>query len=318
MKGYSQTLFKHDLTRVPAHCTKNPGSTLPLAKILGATVLERAADCFGNIEPHELVRRLPAKVFQKKFTFDQLCKTRYGQLFTMDSSVEELFRNDPEYHIVQKIQNSMWRWGCGNGVWNELVDAYNGLRSFSIQRPDFDVRLDFTTGYNERGYSQEARVYLDGVFGILIYYKGEHVLTLGFSFMKGRHLLVQQIQLAKRKGNRFLFKIPANRVEFLLQRLSVAFPRHKLCMVDGLDICKTNLCSYRNGLDQVMARSSLDGHDLEEKQALELSIAHLTADTSRLVELYANTGSFKRESVIKVNSIRHYTLRCASQMTVAE
>lgn len=312
MLGYSLSMFEKDLKRVPAHRTKHPVRTFNLLETLGPRVCQWAED--NEFDPDTLVRRLPASVLLRKLTFDQICKTRYSQMFMMDSSVEELFRDRPEFSIVRKIDNSMWRWGWGSGVWNEVVDAYNGIRNFTVPVEGFDVRLDFTTGCNQRGYSRESRTFLDGVFGFLLYYKGEHVMTLGFSVMKGRRLLLQQVQLTQRKGNRFLFKLPANRLEFFLHCFAQAFPHHTLCIADGGDICRVSLASYTDNLETALNRleSNPDARYQQDKEECESKIAHLSEELPRLERFYANCGEFVRGKQFKVNGIHHYHLHSPS------
>jgi hypothetical protein len=311
MIGYSLDMFKNSLTRVPAHRRAKPRLTVDIEGIFGADRVARLKDHFSGMDIQQIAGHIPLEACQKWFTFDQLCKLRYNRSSTMERTVEKAFEDEPEYAIVHKIQNSMWRWGCGSGVWNEVVDAYNAIRSFTIPVEGFEVRLDFTTYYNERGRSRESRTYLDGVFGFLVYYKGEHVMTLGFSIMAGRRVLVQQVQLTKRKGNRFLFRLPENRVEFFLQCFAKAFPLHTLCIADGGDIASINIASYKNSLDKVLdyMKSYPDEDRVEEKEYLETSVSHLTADLPRLTAIYANTGSFARsDQFFTVNRVRHYPL----------
>jgi len=310
MMGFPLDMFNNPITHVPDDLTKNPNLTVKIAEILGPDLVERLKDHYGDIDEQEMGRRLPMSAFRKRFTFDQLCKIRYGTIFTMDRTVEEAFEDEPEYALMRKIQNSMWRWGSGSGVWNEVVDAYDAIRSFNIPVDDFEVRLDFTTYHNERGYSRESRTYLDGVFGFLVHYKGEHVMTLGFSIMDARRVLIQQIQLVKRKGNRFLFRLPANRVEFFLQCFAKSFPNHTLCMADGGDIANVSLSSYKRGLENVLSSiaSYPSASNQEEKEYLEASITHLTADAPRLAALYADTGSYTKAGEFSVNGVRHYLL----------
>jgi hypothetical protein len=315
MIGFPLSTFKRSLSRVPAHRTKRPELTLNVVDAVGPDLLERLKDEYGDIGICALARRLPAAELLERLTFDQLCKMRYNQSAEMQKSVEQLFDNNPEYALVRKIESSMWRWGVGAGVWNEVVDAYDGMRNFKVPVDGFDVSLDFTTYYNERGYSSESRTYLDGVFGFLVHYKGEHVMTVGFSVMHGRRILVQQVQLARRKGNRFLFRLPANRVEFFLDCFASAFPRHVLCMADGSDIGDVSLQSYKANLDYVLCEleEKQEPRHLQAKVDLEARIAHLTADLPRLAAIYADTGRFKKGDQLNVNGVRHYRLAAAQQ-----
>jgi hypothetical protein len=319
MIGFPLDTFNNTLTRVPVHRTKNPALTLNIAEAFGADLLEELKDDYGDVGVQTLVRRLPASVLLEKLTFDQLCKVFYSRLFMMDRSVEDLFEDSLAHAIVQKIASSMWRWGCGSGVWNEVVDTYNCIRDFNIPLDGFAVSLDFVRGTNERGYARDSQTYLDGIFGFLVHYKGEHVMTLGFSIMKGRRVLVQQVQLTQRKGNRFLFKLPPNRVEFFLACFASAFPRHRLCMADGGDIGNVSLQSYERQLEHVLDRikDKPEPRHLQAKVECEQKIAHLTAELPRLAALYANTGKFTQTQSFQVNHVRHYALSASPQITAA-
>lgn len=322
MKGYPISLFVEDLTKVDPELNSEPHRSFNIREALGPKVLEYLEACYGGsslsievcskVSIEDSIRDLPADILKARLTFDQLAKFKYGQIYTLDRSVEDLFDKEPTHAIVRKIQSSQWRWGMGDKAWNDVVETYNGIRSFDLDLENFEVRLDFTTGHNERGYSRESRTFLDGVFAFLVYYKGEHVMTLGFSVQTGMKLLVQQVQLKNRKGNRFLFKLPSNRLEFFLSRFALAFPNHTLCIADGADIGRTSLKSYEQGREDLLDRIARDRtweKDPEgELQMWNQKIAHLREDLPRLKAFYAETGRFKRGSDFKVNGITHYYL----------
>lgn len=257
-----------------------------------------------------------------------MCKVRYSSDIMMDDSVEKLFKEDPRYEIVHKIVNSMWRWGAGRRVWNEVVDAYDAIRRFTVPIEGMEVRLDYTTSYNERGRARHSNTFLDGVFAFLLYYRGEHVMTLGFSIMKGRKLLIQQVQLRKRKGNRWLFKLPQHRMEFFLKLFRESFPDHHFYIADGGEVVGTSLNSYRRGLvearersaraEQKLARAVNDEdrewherdliRSVERQKELTTSIAHLEEDLPRLKAFYRDVGCFNLGASLEVNEVTHYEL----------
>lgn len=249
------------------------------------------------------------------FSFDEICKMRHSSSIMMSHNVDELFKNSDQHSIIRKIESSMWRWSSSRGSWNEVVDAYENLRSFSFlpTNPDFEVRLDWTTGYNEFGYSEYSRTYLDGVFGFLVYYKGQHLLTIGFSILDGSRVLVQQVQSAQRNGNRGLFKIPKNRVEFVLELFAWNFPGYKLFMIDGESLMQKTLNDYRNALksnreSQAIYKDNppylevLQGREKELLKRME----HLEADMRRISSTYKNIGhhSFGNE-VLTACGLKH-------------
>lgn len=317
MLGYQLTRFSSDLYKVPVHRNKEPATAAETMKILGPSIQRWAAD--EELDDGMAIRQLSAKILSDRLSFDQFCKFQYGQYIMMHSTVDELFKQAPEFALVDKIKHSMWRWGCGDGVWNELVDAYIGIRTFEIPIAGFEVRLDFTTGHNERGYSRESRIFLDGVFGFLVYYRGEHVMTLGFSVMKGRQLLVQQVQLVKQKGNRFLYLLPSDRMQFALDCFARSFPCHTLCVIDGRDLGQVSLDSYQLAIDLAKDRLSQrsDKRDREEMKVLQEKLAHLRADIPRLEAFYRDNGAYARGKEFKVNGIRHYRLGRPASMKKA-
>lgn len=313
MQGYALSQFTAELTKVDDALNERPMDSFDVMALLGPKVRQHLIDrgYSPDSSVDDCVRRLPAEVLTHFLTVDQLTKVKYSQFITMDSSVEDLYQDDPQYSFLRKIENSMWRWGMGRSDWNAVVDAYNGIRTFEVPVDGFEVRLDYTTGHNERGFSRESRTFLDGVFGFLLYYRGEHVMTLGFSVAKDRKLLVQQVQLTKRKGNRFLFKLPANRMEFFLDCFAKAFPAFTICVADGRDVAQSNINSYKEGLAGLIRRKERGWHDegdVEQQAKYETKIAHLEGDLPRLAAFYAGVGHFKRGETIKTNGIRHYAL----------
>lgn len=219
----------------------------------------------------------------------------------MDTSVDKLFETSARHEVVRKIQSSMWRWGVGKGTWNEVVEAYDNLRHFSFGARDFEVRLDHTTSYNEYGRGKYSRVYLDGVFAYLVYYKRKHVMTVGFSVQENRNLLVQQVQSANRSGNRWLYRLPQNRLEFVIELFKQNFPKYQLWLIDGSSLVEKTLADYRSSL-----QSAQRSQRTEAELALKEKIEHLKADKARLVAFYANVGQFRLGSSKKVRGLIHH------------
>jgi hypothetical protein len=253
-------------------------------------------------------RELPLQAFEG-FTFDELCKIEFAQNY-MEKSVREVFDTNPKFEIVRKIKNSMWRWGGVNQTWNDLVDVYNGIRAFSFhQDPDFEVRFDYTPTCHSCGHSKFQRIYLDGVFAFLVYYKNKRVMTLGFSVVDGRKLLIQQVQMANRTGNRFLFKLTKNYLEYVIDRFRESFPTHDLYLVDGKKLLERTLRGYQESCaitarhvseyetlvaehpEKSSYRQSLTRHQ-EECVVLENKIKHLEYDMLRISAFYANPGKY--------------------------
>lgn len=234
------------------------------------------------------------------FSFDELCKMDYSGIYQMDRTVTDVFEKKPVHNVVKKIRNSMWRWGVGTGDWNEIVEAYDRIRNFSFS-DEFHVRLDHATYHNECGWSKYARVFIDGAFAYLIYHRGVHVMTIGFSVMEHRRILIQQVQSARKTGNRYLYRLPKNRLEYVIECFEKSFPGYRLYLIDGRRLVDKTRKQYEEGLER--AREWADDAKIDEFTS---KIAHLDADRERLIAFYADAGrfSFHRPS-IKVNNLLH-------------
>ena len=316
MKGLHLRSLSGELLKVePQHTQKPVNAIKNIDEKLGPwkqQMLEEYGEDFSFLKNYH---QLPLEAL-KGFSFDELCKLEYSTVLMMRQSVGELFKTHARYEVVRKIQSSMWRWGYGNGVWNEVVDAYEHIRHFSFTRdPDFEIRLDYTTYWNEFGYSKYSRTFIDGIFAFLVYYKKEHVMTIGFSVMDKKRLLIQQIQSAKRSGNRYLYRLPKNRLEFVIGLFREQFPGYRLYVIDGGMLMEKTLADYRRALARAYERCvryRANGEDRiwlieseRECEELEARIAHLEADKPRIVAFYANGGRFRFGSTQTVNRLLH-------------
>ncbi len=258
--------------------------------------------------PHDCYK-LPARAFDG-LSFDELCKIHYSSGILMDKSVTDLFETKAQFEVVRKIESSMWRWGFGKGCWNEVVEAYNRLRQFSFGHPDFEIRLDYTTFFNQYGRGKFSRVYFDGVFAYLVYYKREHVMTIGFSIQDKKRILIQQVQTTARNGNRWLYRLPSNRLEFVISLFRKNFPRYALWVIDGDSLVHKTLTDYTEALNRAdRVENSEDSH------ALKAKIRHLEADRPRLSAFYTNTGQFGISSSKRINGLVHHKIIRGSSVT---
>lgn len=318
--------FQDDLHKVPEQYNKKPMHSFDCMERIGPHARAYIAAQWGNDANFEdIVSSLPSRALAR-LTVDELCKIQYSCARTL--SVDDLFHNDPRYRVYYKIKNSMWRWGMKDGTWNEIVDSYNGLQAFTLDHPDFEVRLDYTTGWNPHGPAELSReserdLYLDGVFAYLVYYKGKPVMTIGFSFIGGYKVFIQQIQLASKQGNRWLFKFP-NRVDRIISAFKTAFPSHGIWIADGADIAKKSIRSYRNGYRRAKEtkqkvltkapenRSEWDDRTLErakkEMALFSKKACSLAREVERLRMLYLGEGGhvIDHNEKIESNDITHY------------
>ncbi len=141
----------------------------------------------------------------------------------------------PELQLFHRISHSWWLWNthCKDN-WNDMVAYYEAFKRFDFGVAGMRTRLDWSTYYNSHGYSQYTREYLDGEIGFMVYdAKDELALKIAVSPVGDRGLVINQVQLAKKKGNRWLFKLPKPVLAYAIERIAAAFPGFKLWLQDG-------------------------------------------------------------------------------------
>lgn len=227
----------------------------------------------------EVSRWLPFEPFWSECSFDEITKIYFSDF--VQSKLSDLFdrgkyeatsrdepeeREMPEYlEFVYKLKNSMWQYGYKSN-WNTLVLAYYAIPEFDFG-PGFEVRFDHSRYFNFWGrafhvekqiremdmpweekqiYWNNNELYLDGVFSYLIYYKGRHVLTIGFSLGDDR-IYLSQIQVRNEKGNRWLYKIPGGHFNYTVKAMADHFANF------GLDTYLVDSKSLANRIESLYA-----------------------------------------------------------------
>lgn len=163
---------------------------------------------------------LPAKLMLQAFDFNELTQLWFHAVISSELS-EHFEKNDP-YTVLYKTKNAVWHWSIGQENYNMFVYFYHRLKSFRFDIPDTEVFFDHATYHNSHGWSKYQRTYIDAPFGYLIYYKGKHVLTIGFA-PSCHGLLINQIQLKQPKGNRWLYKLPGHYFEYCITKMAETF-----------------------------------------------------------------------------------------------
>ncbi len=330
MEGvHLQTLNEFKLYPVSPENQANPAIEIEKIDEKLAPYKERLAQAFcGKFSFVEHFHDLHLNAFVN-FSFDDICKMHHSSFVQMHRTVRDLFENETHYEVVRKIQSSMWRWGVGSDVWNEVVEAYKNICNFSLGLDsDFDITLDHSSYYNECGYSKYSRTYLDGALAYLVHYKGEHVMTIGFSITKGKKILIQQIQLKKQKGNRWLYKLPKNRLEFIINLFQKNFPGYTLFVIGGESLVNKTLKAYKSKHEQVQewitdCKRNHDYYILNGRTVVDLvrrlrdyedelqeygkRIEHVEFHSKRLIDLYTNCGTFSiAKKPLIINRLYHY------------
>lgn len=324
MKGVPLGTFADTLRPLPAGVMDEPYAKTDLTTLLDRETIDALERRYGSKLTSEGIRKL-RRSYLEDVGFETICRIRASSMFAMSSSMEELFEEDPRHSMFDRIRSSMWHWGASRPVWNDYVAAYEGLRRFSVDLPGFEARITWTNTYCDGNQSDHCDTWLDGHFAYLVHYRGVHVMTLGFSLAGDSRLLLQQVQLASPRGNRWLFRIPGNRMEFAVDLFRRAFPGHEILVVDGVDLARRNIAGYTRTLKKTKSRvdtlrSRRDRDDASEEarvrfnravieeQQLAEQIDRLETDVPRLAALYGDCGRYRRADAQVVNSMTHYRL----------
>jgi hypothetical protein len=187
----------------------------------------------------------PHELLAQAFSREELIRLWHSCIFAskLDDYLEE------QEALVWKVRHALWRYG-GSRDYQRFVTCYNGLGRLMIDLPDFEVRITHTRSINTAAWAADGRdkpIYLDAAFGALVYYRGSHVMTIGFAPSE-YGILVAQVQLREKRGNRFLYKLPMPYLDFALSMLRHAFPDDSLHLVTGSSTTAAIRAAYgKNG-----------------------------------------------------------------------
>lgn len=274
-------------------------------------------DCLSaEIDLNDQIHDLPFKYWLTR-TPSEYWKARHSATYGFCSEQFKHIARDPRCALIDKIVSSHWRNGLYNPSWEEIEDCYAAISSFDLGLDGFEVRLDHTTAYKPSGYAFHELIHLDGALAYHVLHKGERVMTIGFSLVKGRRVLIQQVQLASKRGNRWLYRFPKNRLEFILERFCAAFPRHTIHLIDPEDLCNSIAAIYQGNIERI-EKAILDpdnnpessaGRELQDRiDAQRAKLAWFNEDRGRLEAFYKNTGRFEPVDVVTFRDNRHYRM----------
>lgn len=177
---------------------------------------------------------------ERFLTPGEVARGAHEQIFS-GALYDDIYKH-PHQIYLHKLALSAWHWLTrdpdqkGSKIaWSKVVQFHKFFMSFDFALPGFDVTIDHSHHWcNKRGSGEYTgwkidpatghRVpdtWLDGEFALIISKAGVHLLTLGVC-TTAAGILVNQIQLKQKKGNRWLFQLPAPYFEYALSRLYAA------------------------------------------------------------------------------------------------
>lgn len=188
------------------------------------------------------------------FTFDELTRIWFDES-VCDSRLNKHFEEHEP--LLWKIQNSCWRYGWDRS-YNMFVRTLDAFRRIGNDLPPhFSTTITHTRAFNTaawsahvNSYDPKVGIYLDGPFGALLYYKGAHVMTIGFS-VSTFGIAIAQVQLRQKHGNRFLYKLGANYLDWALDFMARAFEGETLWIVDGASNVAAIRSAYGKCADKI-------------------------------------------------------------------
>lgn len=266
---------------------------------------------FDNIKKSDFSSDFYNNIFNFLFNLntEQLAKIFYSSFFSISERGEFLEENNPSLWIIKKLKSSYWRNGFHSDNWNQLVDSYESMRTFSLNIEGFSIKLDTTTGYNEKGYSRFNRIFLDGIFSYTVYHKNKLILNISFSFtknIKGDNVLqLRQIQCVNKKGNRWIYKIP-NYVEVILYKFVKHFTNHTVLLLKP-EMLITELSNAYNNTVEKNKELYNNTKDLYNKNIYEKSIINRNHYKNHGINSINNTLGIKLKNIKRVRcSINGY------------
>ena len=266
-------------------------------------------------DPKECIHDLPL-AYWKSRTPSEYWMMRLHAEYAFCLDTERALNLDPRHALLGKIISSYWRYSLTTPSWSEIADAYTGIASFDLGLENFEARLDHTHERDMKGPGFHECVYLDGALAFHIHHASKRVMTISFSFAKGRRILIQQIQLASKRGNRWLFRFPPHRLEFFLERFAAAFPQHSIHVTHEDDLCEAISSLYQKILEtrekhvqfyETSPHKSEDDIAAARGKVVEqkAKIVAFNTDKPRLKAFYANTGRFQAIDTCEFRSIRY-------------
>lgn len=164
-------------------------------------------------------RDIPIEILLEAFTMDELLRIHADDC--IQSTISEWVQK--KHFLLWKIENCMWQFDPGKRDPRRVAWGVKGLKKLSVEMPDFEVTITHTMFYHRWGLSEHVDdLWIDAPFAALIHYRGEHVLTCGF-MIRDREVFLSQVQLRKKTGNRFLFKLKTHVLDFAVDLLTRAF-----------------------------------------------------------------------------------------------
>ncbi|CAN5219239.1 hypothetical protein BH11CYA1_BH11CYA1_34860 [soil metagenome] len=174
---------------------------------------------------------------QRHLTSAEILRALHERTFS--GKIDDDIYKHPHYIYGHKLALSAWHWHtkCESSKvpWSRVGQFHKFFKAFDFVLPGFDVTIDHSVSWmNRRGHGQYTGrlidpvsgdavegTWLDGEFGLVISRGGKHLLTLGVCTTNAG-ILVNQIQLKQKKGNRWLYQLPKPYFEYALERLLVA------------------------------------------------------------------------------------------------
>lgn len=226
-------------------------------------------------------------------------------------TTEKTYTEESDKQIMEKISDSLELYGGLNNHLTTVAEVYHCIKNFNFDLKDFSVSLNYVKkDHRPLGFAKFGEnIFLDSVFAFTVHYKNKHVMNIGFSVTGKREILISQVQATKKKGNRFLFKIP-NRVEHVLDLFFKYFPGFDIYLLNGkafadkeLEEKKSYIKNAEDILEGQLKRKNIMQEESEKKLDEEIHSTKLL-----IGKLETDLKEFKDHGYNHVIDVYHSTL----------
>jgi hypothetical protein len=256
---------------------------------------------YGNID--SLIGNLPVKALQKIFTEEELAVIYTSRIFSKQHEDWEEYKKTPFIWTLEKCRMNFWHTQMNTPPWEDLKKVYNTFKNLKIE--GFELFLDATYNFKTQGMAtHHPEIHLDGGLGLMFHHKGEHVLTIGInlSYDRNNNLIfkIEQIQSAKKKGNRALFKLGSDWLNGAIHKLLTQIPKEfKVYQIEGKTASSNNRQPISLCLHRLKKGDSMYDGKLKEIQGMEDKLLNFDNCVGPRIEKRYNapTKLFKRHFV---------------------
>lgn len=175
----------------------------------------------------DIIGRVPVEILDDVFSISEIVHMWSAQV--VRSRISDHI--DGHHPLLEKLRHTAWHFTNDGPMYNVIVSAWRGLQRTAW--PGGDIRIAYVSKYREDGWAEDIEhdVWIDNDLAALVHINGEHVLTVGFG-VGNEGVFLSQVQLRKKRGNRWLYRLGQHYLDATIDMLAKAFGM-PVWLVDG-------------------------------------------------------------------------------------